>query len=77
VRWYFPQSHSRNGFRAPTGLEFDPEREINGVLRVDRGDDRVTVGCHQSRRSDELVIFEPYYENYGPDALMCGAERKS
>src|SRR5258706_7170044 len=25
---------------------------------------------------DELVIFEPYYENYGPDALLCGAERK-
>src|SRR5260370_12977441 len=25
---------------------------------------------------DELVIFEPYYVNYGPDALLCGAERK-
>jgi aminotransferase len=25
---------------------------------------------------DELVIFEPYYENYGPDSLLCGANRK-
>ena len=25
---------------------------------------------------DELVIFEPYYENYGPDTLLCGATRK-
>src|SRR5574341_2088667 len=22
---------------------------------------------------DEVVIFEPYYENYGPDAILCGA----
>ena len=20
---------------------------------------------------DEVVIFEPYYENYGPDTLLC------
>jgi aminotransferase len=25
---------------------------------------------------DELVIFEPYYENYGPDAQLCGAQPK-
>lgn len=22
---------------------------------------------------DEVVIFEPYYENYGPDTVLCGA----
>jgi aminotransferase len=22
---------------------------------------------------DEVLIFEPYYENYGPDAVLCGA----
>jgi aminotransferase len=22
---------------------------------------------------DEIVIFEPFYENYGPDAILCGA----
>jgi len=25
---------------------------------------------------DEVIVFEPYYENYGPDTLLCGAERK-
>jgi aspartate/methionine/tyrosine aminotransferase len=29
-----------------------------------------------SNPGDELIIFEPYYENYNPDALLCGAERK-
>lgn len=23
---------------------------------------------------DEVIVFEPFYENYGPDAIMCGAE---
>jgi aminotransferase len=22
---------------------------------------------------DEVVVFEPFYENYGPDAILCGA----
>jgi aminotransferase len=23
---------------------------------------------------DEVVVFEPFYENYGPDAIICGAQ---
>jgi aspartate/methionine/tyrosine aminotransferase len=23
---------------------------------------------------DEVLIFEPFYENYGPDAILCGAQ---
>ena len=23
---------------------------------------------------DEVLVFEPYYENYGPDAILCGAQ---
>src|SRR5205814_4760754 len=22
---------------------------------------------------EEVVVFEPFYENYGPDAIICGA----
>src|SRR5207237_667969 len=22
---------------------------------------------------DEVIIFEPFYENYGPDSILCGA----
>ncbi len=25
---------------------------------------------------DEVIVFEPFYENYHPDALLCGAERR-
>ena len=28
------------------------------------------------RVDDEVVNFEPYYENYGPDSVLCGATRK-
>jgi aspartate/methionine/tyrosine aminotransferase len=54
-----------------TGMEIDPEREI-------------TVCCGSTEAmissmlavvdpGDEVVIFEPYYENYGPDAILSGA----
>src|SRR5260221_5303407 len=23
---------------------------------------------------DEVVVFEPFYENYGPDAILCDAK---
>ncbi|MGH9673769.1 MAG: pyridoxal phosphate-dependent aminotransferase, partial [Bryobacteraceae bacterium] len=26
---------------------------------------------------DEVIVFEPYYENYGPDTWLCGAERRT
>lgn len=25
---------------------------------------------------DEVIVFEPFYENYGPDAILCGATPK-
>jgi aminotransferase len=58
-------------FRRDTGLEVDPEREM-------------TVCCGATETmiasllaiidpGDEVVVFEPFYENYGPDAIICGA----
>jgi aminotransferase len=26
---------------------------------------------------DQVVVFEPFYENYGPDAVLCGAEPRT
>jgi len=54
-----------------TGMQIDPEREIT-----------VTCGSTEAMIAallavvdpgDEVVIFEPFYENYGPDAILCGA----
>ena len=53
------------------GLEVDPEREI-----------AVTCGATEAMIAsilaivdpgDEVVVFEPFYENYGPDAILAGA----
>src|SRR5579885_2495837 len=53
------------------GLDVDPEREIT-----------VTCGSTEAAISsllaiinpgDEVIIFEPFYENYGPDAILSGA----
>ena len=23
---------------------------------------------------EEVIVFEPFYENYGPDTILCGAQ---
>jgi aspartate/methionine/tyrosine aminotransferase len=54
-----------------TGRQVDPEREV-------------TVCCGSTETmiatllaivdpGDEVVVFEPFYENYGPDAILSGA----
>jgi aspartate/methionine/tyrosine aminotransferase len=53
------------------GLEVDPETDLT-----------VTCGATEAMASallalidpgDEVIVFEPFYENYGPDAILCGA----
>jgi aspartate/methionine/tyrosine aminotransferase len=50
-------------------------------------DEQVTVCCGSTEAmmasmlscldpGDEVIIFEPFYENYGPDAILAGAEPK-
>ena len=55
-------------FRA---LRYDPEAEIT-----------VCCGSTECMAStllalvdpgEEVIVFEPFYENYGPDAILCGA----
>src|SRR2546428_1554110 len=54
------------------GLRVDPETEVT-----------VTCGATEAMASallaivdpgDEVIVFEPFYENYGPDAILCGAK---
>ncbi len=54
------------------GLELDPETEIT-----------VTCGSTEAMLSallatvdpgEEIIVFEPWYENYGPDAILSGAK---
>ncbi len=54
------------------GMTVNPETEIT-----------VTCGATEAMasallaivdRGDEVIVFEPFYENYGPDAILCGAK---
>ncbi len=58
-------------FGEQTGLRIDPERELT-----------VTCGATEAmiatllaliNPGDEVVVFEPFYENYGPDSVLSGA----
>jgi len=58
-------------FERTQGVRVDPEREIT-----------VCCGSTEAMMStmlaiinpgDEIVVFEPFYENYGPDAILSGA----
>jgi len=54
------------------GMTVNPETEIT-----------ITCGATEAMASallaivdpgDEVIVFEPFYENYGPDAILCGAK---
>jgi aminotransferase len=53
------------------GLEVDPEREIT----VTCGSTEAMIAAMMAivNSGDEVIVFEPFYENYGPDAILSGA----
>jgi aminotransferase len=56
------------------GLELDPEREITVVCGSTEG--MIASLLATTNPDDEVVMFEPFYENYGPDADLCSARRR-
>src|ERR1700681_1057817 len=52
------------------GLEVDPEREITVCCGATEG--MIASHLALTNPGDEVVVFEPYYENYEPDAVLCG-----
>jgi aminotransferase len=57
--------------RANAGMSIDPEREIT----VCCGSTEAMISSMLAviNPGDEVVVFEPFYENYGPDAILSGA----
>ncbi len=49
----------------------DPEAEITVVNGSTEGMIAAMLGLLDP--GDELLVFEPFYENYGPDAILTGA----
>lgn len=49
----------------------DPDREITVACGATEAMIAALLGLVNP--GDEVVVFEPYYENYGPDAILSGA----
>lgn len=56
------------------GLEIDPETEITVCCGSTEG--MIASLLAVTNPGDEVIIFEPFYENFGPDTLLCSASRK-
>ena len=58
-------------FQRAQGVTIDPEREIT----VCCGSTEAMMSAMMAiiNPGDEVVVFEPFYENYGPDAILSGA----
>ncbi len=53
------------------GMDVDPEREL--VVCCGSTEAMVSAMLGVVDPGDEVVVFEPFYENYGPDAILSGA----
>src|SRR5215470_17405755 len=58
-------------YRRTYGMEFDPEREITVCCGATEG--MIASLMAVLDPGDEVVLFEPFYENYNPDTQLCGA----
>src|SRR5438128_694094 len=58
-------------FERTQGVKYDPEREIT----ICCGSTEAMMSAMMAiiNPGDEVVVFEPFYENYGPDAILSGA----
>ena len=61
-------------YRRTYGLDYDPEREITVCCGATEG--MIASMLAVTNPGDEVIVFEPYYENYSPDILLAGAHRK-
>ena len=58
-------------FERTQGVRVDPEQEITVCCGSTEAMMASMMGIINP--GDEVVIFEPHYENYGPDAILSGA----
>jgi aminotransferase len=53
------------------GIDIDSEREITATCGSTEA--MIDVLLAVINPGDEVIVFEPFYENYGPDAIISGA----
>jgi aminotransferase len=55
-------------------VEYDPEGQITVCCGATEG--MIAALLATVNPGDEVIIFEPFYENYGADVVLCGAVPK-
>ncbi len=58
--------------KAFNGIDADPETDV--VVTCGSTEAMMAAMLSLINEGDEAVIFEPFYENYGPDAIVSGAK---
>ena len=61
-------------YRRMHELDVDPDTEITVTCGATEGMAAAFLALIDP--GDEVIIFEPFYENYGPDAILAGAVPK-
>ena len=56
---------------AAQGIEVDPEKEI--AVCCGSTEAMIATLLAICNKGDEIIVFEPFYENYGPDSILSGA----
>ncbi len=59
-------------FKKFTGLTVEPETDITVCCGATEA--MVATMLALVDVDDEVIVFEPFYENYGPDSILCGAK---
>ncbi len=54
------------------GVKVDPEKQV--TVCCGSTEAMISTLMAVCNAGDEVVIFEPYYENYGPDSILSGAK---
>ena len=58
--------------QASHGVSVDPEKQV--TVCCGSTEAMISTLLAVCNAGDEVVIFEPYYENYGPDSILSGAK---
>lgn len=54
------------------GMEIDPERQITVCCGATEA--MISALLATVNPGDEVILFQPFYENYGPDCILAGAQ---
>ena len=71
--WGAPELREAVARRAKAFNGIDADPEANLVVTCGSTEAMMAAMLSLVNPGDEVVVFEPFYENYGPDAVMSGA----